>query len=330
MKRFGFVLVALVILAIVLPVTAVASTADNPYVTNLVSGRKLADIGDVKVWNDAGFLYVEYKITEPDWYLFGTHVEVKTNWTAIGQAQGNAVPGRFTYKQDHEFADSALYKIPITWPVGTQLQISTHAETGNMGGSTADVCASLPAAAQIQQLYPGTLGADVDVLVSGGTSLDGLYPGWCANPDMNIYTGWTYLADVYCSLGSVPAGLVIHPENFDLVNWLINQDYVGQGASTWTVQTAIWNLLCSYPVSGQAATIVAAAQANGEGFSPGCDQLVAILLAPKDPYTNELRQPLLIPKPVPCTEINEETAWGNGLGFPGSDWSMYFGYTLQR
>jgi len=122
--------------------------------------------------------------------------------------------------------------------------------------------------------------------------------------------------------------MIAKPENLDLINWIINQDFVGQGYSAFAVQSAIWSLLLNdYEAVGGAATIAAAAQANGEGFMPGCNQFVGIILLPR--YGEVWYQPVLIPRPVPCYEMGDETVWAKGKGFPGSNWSMYFCYTVD-
>ena len=65
----------------------------------------------------------------------------------------------------------------------------------------------------------------------------------------------------------------------------------------------------------------------GEGFVPGCGQVMGIILDPVD-----WRQPVIVWIPVPCTE--DETAWGGDffgtpMDFPGSNWAIYFAYTIQ-
>ncbi|MBX9582576.1 MAG: hypothetical protein K2X87_19900 [Gemmataceae bacterium] len=100
----------------------------------------------------------------------------------------------------------------------------------------------------------------------------------------------------------VAENLVEKPENLDLVNWVLNQNFVGQPAGDSTnytygdVQKAIWQLLGlggpldttnagvgPYTVAHVTA-IVAAAQANGNGFVPGPGDVVGVIL---DPVGNE-------------------------------------------
>ncbi|MEM9120883.1 MAG: SdrD B-like domain-containing protein [Cyanobacteria bacterium P01_F01_bin.56] len=91
-----------------------------------------------------------------------------------------------------------------------------------------------------------------------------------------------------------------NPQNFDLVNWILNNTGTGQALEGFTVaeiQFAIWELLddglpgdqgvidvsnALYGGSDAAnvAQIVQLAQANGEGFEPGAGQKIAIVLVP--------------------------------------------------
>ena len=98
------------------------------------------------------------------------------------------------------------------------------------------------------------------------------------------------------------------------------------------VQWAIWQLLEDNPPADhsslgdwslcRAQEILAAAVANGEGFVPGCGDVMGIILDPV-----EWRQPVIIWIEVPCAE--DETVWGGdsfgtALEFPGENWAIYF------
>jgi hypothetical protein len=76
----------------------------------------------------------------------------------------------------------------------------------------------------------------------------------------------------------------------------------------------------------RAAEIEAAARANGEGFVPGCGDVIAILLEPiLEPYGKHVTIALV---PLPCVP-RDETVWGEGTQFEGPNWGMYFAYTVQ-
>jgi hypothetical protein len=163
--------------------------------------------------------------------------------------------------------------------------------------------------------------------------------------DNVIYQNTNYTAKVLSSYDDV-TGLVEHPENLDLVNWILNQSYVGQsspgGFGTYTygdVQRAIWALVEDIQsTSGLGAwnqnrvdEILADAQASGEGFVPQCNDVVAVLLAPIENgavFQVIIAQVILAEIEVPCDAV-EETAWADGLPFPGKNWATYIMYTVQ-
>jgi len=123
-------------------------------------------------------------------------------------------------------------------------------------------------------------------------------------------------------------------------------DFVGKpsdcgGAYTFgDVQWAIWKLVDGRePNPGalsslgnwspcRAQEIVDAAIANGEGFVPGCGDVMVIVLGPTITWT----QSVIIWIEVPCPD--DETVWGGDyfgtpLKFPGKNWAIYFAYTIQ-
>jgi hypothetical protein len=71
--------------------------------------------------------------------------------------------------------------------------------------------------------------------------------------------------------------------------------------------------------------IISAAETYGEGFVPGCGQSLSVILVAPDFEPGQPRQLTIVE--VELFGHGEETVWGNGYGFPGNDWSMYFTYT---
>ncbi|MGD9148558.1 MAG: SdrD B-like domain-containing protein, partial [Anaerolineae bacterium] len=158
------------------------------------------------------------------------------------------------------------------------------------------VSPDLPDQVTMGVTWPGTdSGAPsyFDIAVSGGTTLDGTYDGYCLDTDSAFPDSGT--ANVFSSYGLLPPNRIEYPENLDLVNWILNQDFVGQpsgcgGDYTYgDVQWAIWHLLEDNPTPGalgslgewsecRADEIVDAAYANGEGFVPGCGDVLGIIL----------------------------------------------------
>jgi hypothetical protein len=155
-----------------------------------------------------------------------------------------------------------------------------------------------------------------------------------------------YSAYVYSSNGNIPPIQSLeYPENLDLVNYIINQHYIGKPSkcdgnyTLGDVQLAIWTLVDDYVPTGLEALgpwsqckvdeIVSNAIALGEGFVPRCGQVLAIILETTE-YVGVIGQLAIIEVPITCEyETQCETAWGNGTSFPGNNWAMHFTYTIQ-
>ncbi|WP_298555556.1 hypothetical protein [uncultured Algibacter sp.] len=149
---------------------------------------------------------------------------------------------------------------------------------------------------------------------------------WCVDQDLSLNQEETLEFAVYSSYETLPAGEFEFPENFDLVNWVENQNFVGKASpsgGTYTfghVQYAIWKLVddsicvsCSFLTSptgtwntdsdnniAKAQEIVDAAIANGQDFVPGCGEKVGVILNPAG------KQAIIIFVDVPEKEIEEE------------------------
>jgi len=335
------------VLALV-PVSVFAHTAEDPFVTDLVSGGgsvdTATDIGDVRVWNDGDSLFVEYVVTDEAWCLTQTHLEVSTSLGEIPQKNGNPIPGQFTYGGVHDCIPGVIYTISMSWDSGSEILIAAHgvAQTGGTNG----LGIALPDQVTIDVTFPGHGFGEpsyFDVTISGGTLLDGTYDAYCVDLDSGYFSG---TANVYSSYEPLPSFVPIeYPENLDRVNWIINQDYLSKISSyggNYTygdLQWAIWKLLDGGEPSNtsslgdwslyRAQEILAAAYANGEGFVPACGEVMAIILAHPSFFW---KQPVIIWLEVPCAE--SETTWGGDyfgtpLEFPGKNWAIYFAYTVQ-
>lgn len=121
------------------------------------------------------------------------------------------------------------------------------------------------------------------------------YPTWCVdgNHPLGHHGDNLFMVSSYSSNAALLACLVDLPQNLDLVNWVLNQDPATWGADQRDVQAAIWALIeTSFSYCGSATctkggitytkaivqAIVADAQANGEGFTPPCDGVIAVFL----------------------------------------------------
>jgi uncharacterized repeat protein (TIGR01451 family) len=117
------------------------------------------------------------------------------------------------------------------------------------------------------------------------TTINGqTYESWCLDRDHHMFLGKPYTAIVYSSLDpDLPDGVVDKPENLDLVNYILNQDYSGLGAGWQEIQAAIWTLIDNEGPMGSfdqdiVDDIVDDAKTNGGGFVPGPDQITLYIL----------------------------------------------------
>lgn len=350
MKKLILVLIAVLLLSTA--ATVKAHTEGSPFVTNLIAdggGGTGIDVGDVKVWNDNENLYVTYVITSPGWELTETNLSVATSLEGIPHStSGNPNIGHFQYSEPPDDPTNQIYIIPLDWPKDTELFIAAHAVV-EIPCDLEALELALPDQATMSVTHPFEGGPAYfpQVIINpftGPTFLDGVYPGWCVNTHSNISVATTYIADVYSSYDNNVSAYIVNYENIDLVNWILNNDYVGKpsgqpssegGYEAYTfgdVQQAIW-ILIDRPFSHwtlyswsqeRVDEIIDDAIANGQGFVPGCDDFVGIILIPLDVYGNPTIQPVIIK-----IRFGSETAWGAGLEFPGSSWAMYFNYTTQ-
>jgi hypothetical protein len=156
-------------------------------------------------------------------------------------------------------------------------------------------------------------------------------PAWCVDVDLGLDNNETASFDVYSSYGELPEGKFEKPENFDKVNWILNQSIIGEesasGLGKYTfghVQYAIWLLIddsiCQYctfltdPTNSwnndgndfaQGEEIRDLAVAQGSGFIPDVGEILAIVLVPDG------RQSIIIGKEfeaVPCDDWQSKVA----------------------
>ena len=328
-------------LAIGLAVPVAAHTENDPLIVDLLAGQT-QDVGEVRVWNDGANLHVEYVVDDTDWYLTETHLHVANDVNDIPQTKkGNPKQGKFDYKNHDIYDVTDEYVVPLAdfgFEAGDNITIAAHAVVETMAGCETDISkleAALPDQVTIVLAFPGG-DSYFNVTISGGTIIDGVFDGFCIDTDHSISPGTTYIANVYSSYETLPMGLVEFPENLDLVNYILNQNWYGQtspSGGTYTygdIQRAIWALIeDNQSTAGigpwsqaRVDEILADAYANGEGFIPGCGEYIAIVLAPIGG-----QQPLIVL--IPFYGFTDETAWADGTGFSGNNWATYFNYTIQ-
>ena len=164
------------------------------------------------------------------------------------------------------------------------------------------------------------------IRLSSAGVLDGEYEGWCVDADHYISRGRDYSASLYWTYEKIPVGVVEKPQNFDVVNYLVNTYQAGAQIALGNVwdgsyrvetvtkddlQIAIWTLIDDSfgPVEGpwsqaRVDAMVHASLELGGAFVPGCGDLVAGLVVPDENldvvWGNEV-QSVVVAVPVPWT-----------------------------
>ncbi len=355
--KFAIVLVAMMALG----AGAIADPPAGAYQVDLMAGQ-YTDVGTVYVWDDGTNITVAVEVDEPGWRITAVHFDVEEDAADVPQTkQGNPKIGQFDYVK--------RFDPPVTYdewatalPAGCAV-VMAHA----------DVCYdpmtaledALPPTATVKVAYPyaGAPSYFQTTVTSAGV-LNGTFDGWCVDTDNVIYQNTNYTVNVYSSYEDLPTGLIEHPENLDVVNWILNQGFVGTAAydnlapdagnnglgeslGTYTygdVQRAIWTLIeDANSTSGLGSwsqdrvnEILAAASApgGGEGFVPGCGDVIAVILQPVTGGATSaqitIAQVTLAEVGLEC-EAACETAWPdvNDLGvadFGGDSWATCIDY----
>jgi hypothetical protein len=269
-------------------------------------------------------LTVTYEISVPDWYMTTTQLYV-------GTEQPESAPGQFPYKHEGFYATTDTYIVPII--DGTDYYVAAHADVVNEGDiwpTLDEIAGMLPDSADIVAI-PKKDGS-FNLKLSNAGILDGTRPAWCIDRTHKVIFRRNYSANIFSSYELIPDYLttgadpyIDHPENLDLVNWVINHD---GGYTNTEVQNVIWFLIDNNPgvvLTAHEQELYDAAQAYGENFVPdfSAGDVLAVIVAP----TSAVRgfQAMI-------TEFSlsrGETAWAmasDGIAWT-SGWGTYFTYT---
>ena len=172
-----------------------------------------------------------------------------------------------------------------------------------------------------------------DAYLQGNLSNAGIF-----NSPAGVFNVPTFCIDIEHDIDSNPAPVTMissydpdaallacsldHPENLDVMNWVVNQDRTQWGADQRDIQAVMWALaddsfsFCAGdPCSKGGITyskarvqaILAEALAEGEGFFPPCDGVVVVILHPGGCGPDVQRQIVISTIPVVtvpglCTE----------------------------
>lgn len=322
------------------------------------------EVGTITAEEVDGNLIVTYNTAAPGWVMDVTHLYVGPEAGIPAGSSGNPKIGQFPYSTEHTGGVSTFaYTLPV--PAGDYV-VSAHAEVRY--DPMLGFCAGLPETATISISNPGVLGI-YEIIVSNAGDHNGTYQGWCVDIGHSIMET-TYTADLYCTYGGLVPALtsgdnphIDNPEKLPVVNWIINQGYIGQASQcggTFTmgdVQMAIWAIIDNDEIPDNIAYIgdwaqcrvdeilqaVEDAGSQATSFVPTSGGYIAVAFAPRVD-----RQVIILVFTL-TGEESEETAWGygyssvygycdngsngsvaNGIAFTdapdygGSSWGWYF------
>jgi hypothetical protein len=320
--------------------------------SDLFAGKD-TKVGEVIVTLDGSLMKVKY-IVKDGWAISATHLSVTNSLEDVPTGNGgNPKTGLFNYNSVHDPAVTAFGYDNIPVNEAGELYILAHAEVRPVLQWKTDIQAfniSLPETAVMKIDYPvGGSTSYLKTTITDGGILNGTYNSWCIDVDNVIYNSTHYLVKVISSYDPdfINQDLVENPQNMDMVNWIINQDFPGRMApdsSVYTygdVQRAVWELLDdNVTESGlgswsqeRVTGIISAAATMGSGYTPECGEQIAVILRPVDmaePFQTTITQFVLTEFPAACQPVcgKSETAWAAGYDFGGSNWAKYFTFCV--
>lgn len=323
--------------------TLASGLAQAQETRDLYAGQHIL-VGDVEFDDDGTTLTVDALIDGDGWLITESHLYVGD------AAPKKAAPGRFPYKSVGLSDFSDHYEIALSdfgASSGDTLAVAYHAVVHEIIGWESDLdglAAALPdGLVDMRTAFPGG-DSYFNTTIANAGDFDGLFDGFCVDTSRGIRPGTWYDAYMVSSYEAAATTLVDYPENLDLVNFVINQDYTSQGYTYGDIQRSIWTLIDDVlSTAGLGSwsqthvdTIVAEAFAYGEGFVPGCDDSVAVILNPVDASDVTTAQVTIAQITfaevgVECLPIlgGSETAWAEGDVEFKQGWGSWFDYTVQ-
>ncbi len=317
-----------------MPVNVAAHTADEPFVTDLIAdgGDEAVDVGDIRVWNDGAYLYVEY-VMDGGWTILKTHLHVADSLGGIRQTgSGNPIPGLFEYYSTELFDDGVtekLYEIPLGWDYGKEIYIAAHAIVVSTSEKMTIWDFSEPGVAAFG---PAGLYYGLDDPLWGSSNpavATWVYPDWPSIPDATWISTAYYVEDPVsdswrkfhkeidlpekgCYLtGSVVLATSDNAEEIYFNGELVGSDGEVQGTFIGNHE---WETVIEYPVIPV----------------PGTNSMDFIVRNYAQAGGSTISNPtgLIYSAYFDCYRM--ETAWGDGFEFDGKNWATYVAYTIQE
>jgi len=323
----------------------------------LIAGQ-FTEVGEVTVEEDGDNYKITYMITVDGYCISETHLSVVSDPSDFPlSGGGNPKNGHFEYSDSHDCVSSVEYLVPK----GDGPYIAAHAVVNCVTDTTSENNFGLNLPDEVSfcvtNKAPDTENGYFVINIADGNSLSGeLLDAWCVDYESSLKDGECVdVAKVFSTYENIPNDAFVNNGPFDVqgindeINYIINYDFVGkpyldtdETFIMGDVQLALWSLIegnsaeqlynwMDEPeilgdISLDRVTEIINMAIQNNGYVPGCDGKVAIILIPQDG-----KQPVIIPRDLFCnTGDCEETAWGaaNGEGceFPGNNWATYFQY----
>jgi len=312
---------------------------DNPVMADLIAAQHY-EIGYILAERNGNLVTVTYQIEDPLWSILEIHL-------AVGEIpstkKNNPMVGKFGINEEYEYSvKSKTFEVEIEWDAPI-LPIAAHAVV-RKNLALEYFNESLPEdLIDYEVVHPGESSYFSTLVTQDGNTEE--FAGWCIDTDNSISGNTPYKAELVSTYELAGMGLVEYPENLDKVNWIVNQDFVGQasvcgGDYTYgDIQRLIWELIEDNQSSSglgpweqcRVDELWMLAMENGNGFEPACEQEIAVALVPfdinGDPIAKQITitQITIIEKILECNqEYLEETAWGGGVRFNEKNWATLF------
>ncbi|MFO7587944.1 MAG: hypothetical protein R6X22_07700, partial [Gemmatimonadota bacterium] len=311
--------------ALVLP------TATTVKVADLFAGQ-YTDVGDVFVWNDADYVYVEFTI-DSGWCMTESHASVVADVADFPQKNGNPIPGKFEKNSEYtECTDTESYAFDLTdlgVGAGDPVHVAVHAVVWEKASETKDWFMSqagdgaygpLAAYAALDGAW-GTVGSAVAAWV---------HPSWPGIADATwistayevedpVNDSWRKFTKVVSVPGwpldgGISAATSDNAEEVYFNGTMIGWDGEVTGTATDDHE---WNTIKSYPFAPMMGDNDVAFTVRNYALAGG---------------TVQSNPTGLIYKGFVTYYSHKETAWaGTAVGmtpFGGANWATYFTYTI--
>ena len=319
---------------------------NDPLITDLiVEGH--TKVGEVTITENEGYLNVKYEITDTEWLISETHLFVTEDISNIPGYPDSVNPDLFNYKMEHN-PGVTIYEYTNIQNNGLSYILAQAVLSRDLGGADWDALNNMvstePATAYFTAGADGANRSSFEVDISGENSFIGQdQEAWCVDRDHGIslpFEGLVKFISTYdTDFENLVDGIIDIPGNIRAVNWIPNQDFVGQVHSSLgefnynDVKLAIWKLIeDDDPVIEPLPDMSRVTYIYNEAlehldFEPYCGEFVGIILQPVDEYGeyNNI-QPTLIPFPMPGIATEVKTVWGNGIDLGDASSAMYFTY----